>query len=61
VQNGLTYYYVTTAVDSSGIESVYSNEVSAKNSVVAVKFLIVYGCWRECETPARDLGDKRQL
>jgi len=30
VQNGLTYYYVTTAVDSSGIESVYSNEVSAK-------------------------------
>jgi len=29
VQNGTTYFYVTTAVDSSGSESVYSNEVSA--------------------------------
>jgi hypothetical protein len=29
VQTGLTYYYVVTAVDSSGVESVYSNEVSA--------------------------------
>jgi fibronectin type 3 domain-containing protein len=29
VQSGTTYYYVTTAVDSSGDESVYSNEVSA--------------------------------
>jgi fibronectin type 3 domain-containing protein len=29
VQIGLTYFYVTTAVDASGIESVYSNEVSA--------------------------------
>ncbi|HVS88296.1 MAG TPA: carboxypeptidase regulatory-like domain-containing protein [Candidatus Acidoferrum sp.] len=29
VQNGTTYYYVTTAVDSTGIESVYSNQVSA--------------------------------
>jgi len=29
VQSGTTYYYVTTAVDSSGNESVYSNEVSA--------------------------------
>jgi hypothetical protein len=29
VQSGITYYYVTTAVDSTGIESVYSNEVSA--------------------------------
>jgi len=29
VQSGTTYYYVTTAVDSSGIESVYSNEASA--------------------------------
>jgi Abnormal spindle-like microcephaly-assoc'd, ASPM-SPD-2-Hydin/Transmembrane protein 131-like N-terminal/Protein of unknown function (DUF1573) len=29
VQSGQTYYYVATAVDSSGIESVYSNEVSA--------------------------------
>ncbi len=29
VQSGTTYYYVTTAVDSTGIESVYSNEVSA--------------------------------
>jgi hypothetical protein len=29
VQSGTTYYYVTTAVDSSGSESVYSNEVSA--------------------------------
>jgi len=29
VQNGTTYYYVTTAVDSSGNESVYSNEASA--------------------------------
>jgi len=29
VQSGLTYYYVTTAVDSSGNESVYSNEVTA--------------------------------
>lgn len=28
VQNGTTYYYVTTAVDSSGYESVYSNEVA---------------------------------
>jgi hypothetical protein len=29
VQNGTTYYYVTTAVDSGANESVYSNEVSA--------------------------------
>jgi len=29
VQSGLTYYYVTTAVDSGGNESVHSNEVSA--------------------------------
>jgi SdrD B-like protein len=29
VLNGTTYYYVTTAVDASGAESVYSNQVSA--------------------------------
>ena len=29
VQSGTTYYYVTTAVDTNGNESVYSNEVSA--------------------------------
>ena len=29
VQSGTTYFYVTTAVDSTGSESVYSNEVSA--------------------------------
>jgi fibronectin type 3 domain-containing protein len=29
VQSGTTYFYVTTAVDSSGNESVHSNEVSA--------------------------------
>ena len=29
VQSGQTYYYVATAVDSSGNESVYSNEVAA--------------------------------
>jgi hypothetical protein len=29
VQNGQTYYYVTTAVDASGQESAYSTEVSA--------------------------------
>jgi len=29
VQSGTTYFYVTTAVDSSGSESVHSNEVSA--------------------------------
>jgi len=28
VQSGTTYYYVTTAVNSSGNESVFSNEVS---------------------------------
>jgi fibronectin type 3 domain-containing protein len=29
VQNGTTYFYVTTAVDASGNESGFSNEVSA--------------------------------
>lgn len=29
VQSGTTYYYVATAVDSNGNESVYSNEASA--------------------------------
>jgi fibronectin type 3 domain-containing protein len=29
VQNATTYYYVTTAVDASGNESTYSNEVPA--------------------------------
>jgi hypothetical protein len=29
VQNGITYYYVTTAVDASGSESAFSNEVPA--------------------------------
>jgi len=29
VQSGTTYYYVTTAVDSSGAESVYSNQATA--------------------------------
>lgn len=29
VQNGTTYYYVTTAVDSQGVESVFSNQVVA--------------------------------
>ena len=29
VSSGLTYYYVTTAVDSTGIESVRSNETVA--------------------------------
>jgi len=29
VQSGTTYFYVTTAVDSTGNESVYSNQVSA--------------------------------
>jgi fibronectin type 3 domain-containing protein len=29
VQNGTTYYYVTTAVDSSGTESLHSNEAQA--------------------------------
>jgi hypothetical protein len=29
VQNGYTYYYVTTAVDNQGMESGYSNESSA--------------------------------
>lgn len=28
VQSGLTYYYVTTAVNSAGVESVYSNEAT---------------------------------
>jgi len=29
VQSGQTYYYVVTAVDSSNVESTYSNEASA--------------------------------
>jgi fibronectin type 3 domain-containing protein len=29
VQSGFTYYYVTTAVDSQGVESAYSNEAAA--------------------------------
>jgi fibronectin type 3 domain-containing protein len=29
VQSGNTYYYVTTAVDSSGAESVYSDQATA--------------------------------
>ena len=29
VQSGVTYYYVTTAVNSQGLESVYSNEAAA--------------------------------
>ena len=30
VQSGVIYYYVTTAINTSGKESAYSNEVSAK-------------------------------
>ncbi len=30
VQSGLTYYYVTTAVDADGVESVFSNQMSSK-------------------------------
>jgi hypothetical protein len=30
VSSGNTYYYVTTAVDSTGVESAYSNQASAK-------------------------------
>ena len=29
VQSGQTYYYVVTAVDTSGTESAYSNQVQA--------------------------------
>jgi len=29
VQAGQTYYYVTTAVDSNGVESAYSNQIQA--------------------------------
>jgi fibronectin type 3 domain-containing protein len=29
VQNSTTYFYVTTAVDSNGLESSFSNEMSA--------------------------------
>jgi fibronectin type 3 domain-containing protein len=29
VQSGQTYYYVVTAVDTGGAESVYSNQVQA--------------------------------
>jgi fibronectin type 3 domain-containing protein len=29
VQSGVTYYYVTTAVDSNGVQSVNSNQVTA--------------------------------
>jgi fibronectin type 3 domain-containing protein len=29
VQSGTTYYYVSTAVDSSNVESSYSNQASA--------------------------------
>jgi fibronectin type 3 domain-containing protein len=29
VQNGQTYYYVVTAVDSAGVESAYSNQTQA--------------------------------
>ena len=29
VQGGQTYYYVVTAIDSSGVESAYSNQVIA--------------------------------
>lgn len=29
VQSGQTYYYVVTAVDSAGLESVYSNQAQA--------------------------------
>jgi fibronectin type 3 domain-containing protein len=29
VTDGLTYYYVTTAVDSTNVESAYSNQTTA--------------------------------
>jgi fibronectin type 3 domain-containing protein len=37
VQSGQTYYYVTTAVDSSGTESGYSNQVTANVPLIPGK------------------------
>jgi fibronectin type 3 domain-containing protein len=33
VLSGTTYYYVSTAVDSSNVESAYSNQATAADSV----------------------------
>lgn len=43
VVNGTTYYYVITATDTSGNESLVSNEVSATPEVVNTALSVVFG------------------
>jgi len=59
VTNGITYYYVVTAVDTSSNESIYSNEVSALPQLYTD--VEILGSWVSGLGHPKEAGTKRAL
>jgi len=60
VTNGITYYYVVTAVDTDLNESVYSNEVSATPDIPSEEVEII-GSWATGTSHTKESGTNRAL